>query len=66
MIAIPKKLRQAIRLRRRAIERLQERCYFVGPRGVVQLSQRVSDLNRYIQQREWLRDPDFDPIAMGC
>lgn len=66
MSGIPKRLRQAVVLRQRAMFALRDACLRgVGSRVLV-LSKRVADLDRYIQTREWLRDPHFDPIALGC
>lgn len=65
-MSIPKRLRQAIRLRQRALFTLREASFHGLGFRVVTLAKRVTDLNRYIQQREWLaRVQDFDPIALG-
>lgn len=63
--AIPKRLRQAIDLRSRALLELRE-AIFDGGSGLHQ-AKRVTDLDRLIQRREWLpRVEGFDPIALGC
>lgn len=63
---VPKRLRQSIRLRRRAIYKLRDVLLSGFGWQVPHYAKRVADLNRYVQEREWLRDPNFDPIALGC
>ena len=68
MSGIPKQLRQAVRLRQRAIHELLllAQCGLSAPLGrVVVLSRRIADLDRYITNRQWLVRAGFDPIAMG-
>ena len=65
MSGIPKRLRQAMRLRARAYFKLRETCLVGGGPNVFLHAQRVADLNRYVQRREW-RELGFDPIVMGC
>lgn len=71
MSGLPKKLQQAIELRARAYFKLRE-TYLAGGGALVFLhARRLADLDRLIHRREWLgrvesRDPEFDPIAMGC
>lgn len=65
MSGIPKKLRQAIRVRRRAVQNVMNNAWIVGHRRTVELCRRVVAIDQYIQQKEWQRETSFDPIAMG-
>ena len=65
MGGVPKRLRQAMRLRSRALMKLRATIHD-GGLGIAE-AKRVADLDRLIQRREWLDRVDgFDPIAMGC
>lgn len=67
MNRIPKRLRQAIRLRARAYHKLRDAYLQGGGADVFVHALRVSELNRFIQRREWLEQVEgFDPIALGC
>lgn len=65
MSGIPKKLRQAIRVRRRAVQNVMNNAWIVGQRRTVELFRRVVALDNFIQKKEWQRETSFDPIAMG-
>ena len=64
-MGIPKKLWQAIRLRKRALFALRESCFSRFDWRVMVHAKRVVALDSYIQRREWLRNESVDWIALG-
>lgn len=67
MSPIPKRLRQALKLRMRATVALYDAVAFNNIDLVIHHAKRVVDLTRLITTREWPNQQlGFDPIAMGC
>lgn len=67
--AVPPRLRQAIRLRARAINHLllmTQRGLDVHLSQLIVIVKRITDLDRYIDSRQWVRAAvGFDPIMIG-